>query len=992
MKKLQSLLILTAFIISNHFNLPLSIASSAAVEPQRGAASISDVSGIQIPQEIGKIQEVYQSTKQETGAVILIQDAHAIPAAQRNIQKLIVYFQEQYGLNRVALEGAASRLDPQIFKSFPDKEVLQKTFEVYMDQSELTGTTAAAVFSEKPAIYQGVEDWGLYKEGLGFYLKAMEKKSELMEQLEDSGRRLQSEKERTYSKKLLELDQILQDFGQNETDLVRVLQKLSEVKKPEAGSELALLLEESQSGNKDLTALELELKRIAEEIQKVSDTVSDTVAFNQKRQAFRTSRISAAEFALFLKEWLGEFTSAVEPGADRNGLGTLKTIREKLNAHPDLSRLIFNHKRLRDIEGTEVFRKFEVYVRAVKETLIQNDAERELDAESRRLYLLERLAKLELTRDEWEEIRTKDQRLKTGDMWVDHFAFYENAKKRDEAFFKNLLEFMSQQKPRVSSLQSLVWNTSLLVAGGFHTEGLAGHFKKEGISYAVIRPNIDSFPDQTNYQAHMRGDVSWKDYYEVEDGMVDLYKAFVRGARDRLLRRALSVKREASDDNDSRDPLHASRLLKIWRDQIIRDLAKKEQLTKTHEYTKYLDELTRDGSQNTLVSGEPSLSNQSPRWLAKIDRFIHGLRGLESSGRLTEQNVLKLLRPSAMTDKTYLNIAAGSLLPVAQFPGVIIGTDGTDLMSLPHRENEMLVLNRSDARVQGAKPGPIPIPPGAINGRSEVRQGWQKDSMEHINRAVEDSKNLKIALQHLPEGLKQSRTAWKNDEPGDDLLPLDARLAANLDYFILKLKESEKRIADAGKFMDSLSDMIAEFSQWKSRVPEEIVNHEDFRSVFTRMNQFEKSLSDALSAIPRDVRFLRAAEVLTDPANGQPVTAGALQDLLTGGAGEMQHRVGEVLAKYGFSGMDSISPEFIHRLEEQGRARSHTEIRPTSISLKRGEHMIPPGESVSFSDAGIRFDVFARNPKGERGWESKKDEFLIKNQKLYYVQDPLSLR
>ena len=43
----------------------------------------------------------------------------------------------------MAVEGASSELDPQIFWSFPNKELLKKIFETYLDRGELTGTTAA---------------------------------------------------------------------------------------------------------------------------------------------------------------------------------------------------------------------------------------------------------------------------------------------------------------------------------------------------------------------------------------------------------------------------------------------------------------------------------------------------------------------------------------------------------------------------------------------------------------------------------------------------------------------------------------------------------------------------------------------------------------------------------------------------------------------------------------------------------------------------------
>ena len=171
LKRLFSIWLLISFIGTNHFSFP-SYAAAPAESPAAKAFP-PDLSAIQVPEGIGKIQEFYKGKGEKV--VVLVQDAHAIPDAQRSIQKIIAHFQKQYGLPVIALEGASSELDPQIFKSFPDKELLKNTFEDYFEQGELTGSVAAAIFNETPGLYHGIEDWSLYEDGLSLYLKAAEK-------------------------------------------------------------------------------------------------------------------------------------------------------------------------------------------------------------------------------------------------------------------------------------------------------------------------------------------------------------------------------------------------------------------------------------------------------------------------------------------------------------------------------------------------------------------------------------------------------------------------------------------------------------------------------------------------------------------------------------------------------------------------------------------------------------------------------------------------
>ncbi len=659
-----------------------------------------DLSSIKVPADIGKIQEVYGVKGQETGDtrqeeqqkrhqsaprpvsrspfVVLIQDAHAIPEAQRNIQKLIQHFQNQYGISTVGVEGAATDLDAQIFNSFPDKQLLEKTFEEYFERGELNGTAAAAVLSIKnlsrnQTIFHGVENWNLYEKGLALYLEAVEKEPKILEGLQAASYRLQGEKEKIYSKELLEIDQALEAFKENQTDLVTVLKILQTRGQSPAGAvplSIQAILDELAQEGADSSAIEREVRGIAERVkehllqatgrkpQDYEDPAAWSLklaAFNQSYQEFQTSRISPEEFALYLKELLNAGAAPTIKISDR------------------LQHLLKNQKRLRDIEGTQFFRDFETYAKSVKESLFRNNEERKLDAESRRVELLEKLAKLELSREDWEEIKTRDYRPETSDqrqtgiqddsLWAAHFAFYKNAENRDQAFFGNLLKLMAQPKPLVFNPRSQVSSPALLVAGGFHTQGLARQFKEKGISYVIVQPQINQLPISTNYRAQMQGEVSWKDYFEVEQGKVNLYKAFVRGARDRLLR-GQETRDKGQEIAFPVSPVSRP-LLKAWRDQIIRDLADQNRLEKAHDYTQFLDEIIQDSRPKTQDAFRNS-------WSTNIDRFITGLHNLESHGRLTEQNILKLLNPATIPTITTASFFPNTWMGARKSDGKII--------------------------------------------------------------------------------------------------------------------------------------------------------------------------------------------------------------------------------------------------------------------------------------------------------------------------------
>ena len=617
LRKGTAVFVCATFLVTSSY-LPQAKAEISSVSVT-GHHSLTDdlTASIALPKEIGKIQDIHRGTSDKV--VVLIQDAHSIPDAQHSIQSVIDYFQTKYGVSLVGLEGASEQLDPQIFRSFPDKELLRKTFDAYAQRGELAGGTAAALFNTSPSTYHGIEDWPLYEEGVSYFLKATAMESEIRALLDPMVAALDREKETVYSKELLEIDRLLANFGENKTDLVQVLNQLSKYQPPPKGSELAVLVEEIQRDQITDAPIEIEIKKIAEQVASVlksqplsAETHQELQEFNGKLQEFRTARMTPQAFALYLK-------------------GLVKKYKVRVKVSRKLAYLVENQKKLKDIEGTRLFEEFKLYADSVKESLFQNERQKALDIQTQGLELIKRLTRLELSFEDWGKMQKMISQL---DRWTvpqdgvisrdevsailkkmePNLAFYHVAEKRDQVFLKNIQSVMKKQGKA----------SSLLVAGGFHTEGLTQTFKANGISYVLVMPWIGHIPEAPLYLEHMQGQVSWSKYFEVKDGKVNLYDAFVRATRDKLL----------GDKNAS------AASGKEWRDQIIRDLAADGRITQTSEYTRFIDE-----------TAQPSSSaNQSLRekWLANIDRFGEGLKKLQNEGNLSESSILQLIKANTL--------------------------------------------------------------------------------------------------------------------------------------------------------------------------------------------------------------------------------------------------------------------------------------------------------------------------------------------------------
>ncbi len=576
---------------------------------------------LKLPEKFGEVVESHAGN----GNVIVVQDAHAIPDAQKNIANVIKYMQQEYGVGTVALEGASGDLDPQIFRSFPDKKLLREVMNGYMNSGEIAGGTAAAIFDETTTKYVGVEDWDVYEEGLGLYLSAMDKTAAIEAQLSALREKLNKEKEAIYPRALLEVDHEIEKFYENAAQLTELIKVLGAIQAPKAGSELEAVWKEVSKAHSPATGGErkdIEVRALAAKVEKVLKSPGAVKAFNSRKQEWMTGQISAEAFALNLKEF-----------ADQSGLN--------LEMSSDLLGMVRDQQTLKGLEGTKLFRDLEIYIREVKMQLTQRQqtdvsvsgvnaemsAIRALDERTNSLRVLTKLSKLELSRQEWTNLSGNlvfeafaALGLKQED-FLFHLAFYLNAEERDQIFFDNLKASVTGLRP------------SVIVAGGFHAEGITSRLKEAGMGYALVMPKINHIPENNSYKAQMRGEVSWKDYFEVENGRIHLYKAFVRATRDKLV---ADRRPEVGGQSDSELRTPDLGLLKAWRDQIIRDLSDMGKVNRAAWYTRFMDEVVDESLKHT----------DADKLMIKVDNFIRGLRGLEKNNQIDQANIADLLKAS----------------------------------------------------------------------------------------------------------------------------------------------------------------------------------------------------------------------------------------------------------------------------------------------------------------------------------------------------------
>ncbi|MBN1687567.1 MAG: hypothetical protein JW893_00545, partial [Candidatus Omnitrophica bacterium] len=587
-----------------------------------------------VPPELGTVQGFYVGHSQ--GTVILLEDAHANPDAQQSIQKMIGHLQSEYGINTIAFEGSEGQIEPTLFRHFPDKERLRTVISGYLANGELSGVTAASVLNDQQALYQGIEDPKLYEEGISLFLESLQKEHEFKKQLREIEDELGKRKKEVYSPEALRFDQDYQIWVHDVDHLPQFLSFLSEIDQPTKDRFPALhavmrLIEESKSGSSEMNP------KIEDLYKEIRDKIKGKPAseeLNRQYQAWRTEEISLSGFVHYLDEISPEKEWAQE-----------------------LLGMINQEKKFRELQGLAFFEELERYIAKIKAGIFKSKEEKALDQETHRLNLYEKLSRLELTREEWEELKgflgrdveVGSRKYEVGktkpgsenidddenpDRFRNHLTlyfrsltsisqafplFYRNAEAREQVFLDKLAALLVDSKT----------DQVLFVAGGFHTEGMAKRLREEGTSYVVITPKMTKIPERDVYLNLMRGQVSWSEYFKVQNGRINLYDAFIRATLDRLLYPASSFQPLAS----ASQPF----LLKEWRDQLIKKLFDAGRVEDANAYTKYLDEYVRQKMDPDYLESLIS------KYRMRLEKFVSGLRDLEAEDKISQANILKLL-------------------------------------------------------------------------------------------------------------------------------------------------------------------------------------------------------------------------------------------------------------------------------------------------------------------------------------------------------------
>ena len=491
LKKTIALLVISSFTLSGvAFG---ETTNTDTIKPVEQAQVTTDPSKIVIPRDYGLIKSRYAAGDSKK-LVVHIQDAHCNYEAQSNIIRIIECLIKNDGLNLISVEGADGFIDTSWFKAFPDADIRKEVADYFMKKGEITGPEFLSITSDYPIKLFGAETRAYYIENLNAFTSSYPLKEDTEKYFNQIKTVINKLKGYIYSEELKEFDAKSQAYETKKvtfTDYIKYLESLS--------AQYKLNMRQYSNLFKLVSVLVYEKKINFNIVDKERSTLIDMITKKLDKEQltelvnrsleFKMGKISSAEYYNYLKVLASKYGIALS------------------SDYPNLFNYIIYNSVYSRIENESLFKDIKKFEEALREKLFANDDQRTLDRLSRHVNVLLGLVNIKLLNDDFDYYKTHKEEF-AYEVFADFinkmalrygFAyevdapteavkesmpkledFYAIAIKRDKALVDNTVQAMNKEGVSVS----------VLVTGGFHSEGIAKLLEKQNISYVVVCPNI----------------------------------------------------------------------------------------------------------------------------------------------------------------------------------------------------------------------------------------------------------------------------------------------------------------------------------------------------------------------------------------------------------------------------------------------------------------------------------------------------------------------
>ncbi|HXV27411.1 MAG TPA: hypothetical protein VD913_00450, partial [bacterium] len=469
-----------------------------------------------LPDSLGRVTEFVNNPSSPDRIIIHVQTAHGQYEAQKNIEAILDFLHQNYGIKLLLLEGGSHKLRPELFRFFPqDPELNSKILEALTREAQLTGAEAFLVKASGDIQGWGVENSAAYDKNrqafkrviegrpvldkyLNFLYLAVEKAADpiLNKDLKHFLRlqRASEESKISPAEWLRELKKSAQDYL--DLDLNGVVSQIDwpflvryfRLEKIEAKIDPTKVHQETETFLRELKSLKLDPTTVEAVNAVIENRSGDAVKqINPKRG--QTLKFAPLPFSTPTRSLFERL------------LGQLPA-NFSFQKYPHLRLFIQQQILLEELMGDKLYEEVSRLSEAISGQLAKTEQEERILYLLKGYSLLKKLFALELSREEYQtyfrnndlfspaSLETALKRTLPGgvSIYFRHAAdFYEGAIDREAWMMRNVSRRM----------EGLKVQKAVLITGGFHTEGLKPLILDSGYSYVQITPRVEKLQNNS---------------------------------------------------------------------------------------------------------------------------------------------------------------------------------------------------------------------------------------------------------------------------------------------------------------------------------------------------------------------------------------------------------------------------------------------------------------------------------------------------------------
>ncbi|MBV9080899.1 MAG: response regulator, partial [Elusimicrobia bacterium] len=390
--------------------------------------------------------------------LVFIQDVHANSEAQRGTRELIAALAKNGLAGAVALEGAFDAMDLSAFRAFADRDALFEAVDYLLRIGGISGAAAAVLASSAPTPVIGVDDRALYAANVAAYLATRASVEPVDRRLKSA--RVALDEDRRVSPALAAFDRAARAYREETRPLGSYLSALTaatETSRPNVASFLRALDFEKR----------LDLPRTEAERSEILRLLA--------------ARLNASQASELLKLSVAFRAGGIAPAPFYERFEQLMTAaRVPLASFPAFRLYVDYVLESQKVDGAALFAESDELETLAYARLSRTEADRRWAAESRFVSLAHKLLRFTLSPAEWTAYKKLKDASPLRPALVPFEGFYTAAEARDEAMARNLL----------SALEKRGVSSAIMVAGGFHADGVARRAKAAGWTIASITPPV----------------------------------------------------------------------------------------------------------------------------------------------------------------------------------------------------------------------------------------------------------------------------------------------------------------------------------------------------------------------------------------------------------------------------------------------------------------------------------------------------------------------